>query len=348
MAAPNVLASPTFSAVSSTSSFIMLSSNTTPHESSGSSDDSDDEIVYSISEGSFLSSSGSSASDPASDDDFVVLPRPRQPRTVLETGLSTPNAGDDSDRAQTPSLASLTADLQKLSVNDSAPGSRPKKAKKARKSVLVANDGAKRKPKKAAQPSAEEATASYPSPGPSPARPKRVSTPSTAITHKEQAVVKVESKKTKSRKKKATGLGARSVVDDASEIFSDYGDSDAGSPSMYEEAVGYITSFLSNPAARENSACRLTFLQALIIELGLASSSLPASLTSAKAFLKTRAFLNIKEYLAVREQGPAAVQRIMHPSRNALIKDIKKNKNKASLRWVKDSGFQVLLVQCYH
>jgi hypothetical protein len=58
--------------------------------------------------------------------------------------------------------------------------------------------------------------------------------------------------------------------------------------------------------------------------------------------------LNIKEYLAVRGQGPAAVRRIMYPSRSALIKDIRKKNNRASLRWVKESGLQVLLVSCYH
>lgn len=132
--------------------------------------------------------------------------------------------------------------------------------------------------------------------------------------------------------------------DDSSDKFSN-GDSE---PSKYDEAVCYITSFLSNPDARNNPVCRLTFLQALIIELGLASSALPASLTSARAFLKSRVFLNIREYLAVRGQGADAVQRAMHPSRKALIKDIKKNKQKrASLGWVKESGLQVLLVKCY-
>ncbi|KAF5387109.1 hypothetical protein D9615_001861 [Tricholomella constricta] len=348
MVSPNLIASPTLSAISSASSFVVLSDSDQSRRAIFS-DDSEDEIVYSVSEESFLSSSGSSTGDPASDDDFVVLSPPRSPHNALVTGLSTPN-GDDGHRANTLSLGSLTADLATLAVKDSASASsnkhRKRKGKLSKSPVVAgAGAGATRKSKNSyTRPSAEEAAASYPSPGPSPARPKRTS--SAAPTPPPQkAVVKVVLKK---NKKKATGLGARSVVDDASERFSEYGESENGSPSIYDEAVGYITSFLSNPAARKDSACRLTLLQALIIELGLASSSLPASLTSAKAFLKSRAFLNIREYLAVREQGPAAVQRIMHPSRNSLIKDIRKNRNKAPLGWVKDSGLQVLLVQCYH
>jgi hypothetical protein len=92
----------------------------------------------------------------------------------------------------------------------------------------------------------------------------------------------------------------------------------------------------------------LALLQSLIIELGLATPSLPDSLTAAKAFLKSRAFLNIREYIAVRGQGPEAVQRAMYPSKSALIKDIKKKRNPASLKWVKQHGLQVLLVGWMH
>jgi len=148
---------------------------------------------------------------------------------------------------------------------------------------------------------------------------------------------------------RGTGFGARPIVDDISEIVDGVSDKGDEPPvtSMYEEAVKYITSFLSNPTDKD-SVCRLTLLQSLIIELGIASSSLPDSLTSAKAMLKSRAFLNIREYLAVRDQGHAAVQRVMHPSRNALIKDIRAKRNPASLKWVKQNGLQVLLVSCYH
>ncbi|KAG5644986.1 hypothetical protein DXG03_007263 [Asterophora parasitica] len=338
--------SPALSAISSASSFVLLESD---RSSTVSSNDSEDEIVYSVTEdSSFLSSSGSSAIEPASDDDFVVLTRPRTPNSVPITGLSTPNGDYPSDRANTSGLGSLTAHLENLSVDgptlvSTGSARKRRKGKKSPKSPAVAG-ASTTKLKVVAQPSTEVAAASYPSPGPSPKQSLSsipAATPSTAV-------VNATSKKSKKKKKKkATGLGARSVVDDASERFSEYGGSENGSSTIYDEAVGYITSFLSNPAARKDSACRLTLLQALIIELGLASSSLPASLTSAKAYLKTRAFLNIREYLAIRHQGPAAVQSIMHSSRSSLIKDIKK-KGKVPRAIVKDSGLQVLLVQCYH
>jgi hypothetical protein len=91
-------------------------------------------------------------------------------------------------------------------------------------------------------------------------------------------------------------------------------------------------------------------LHSLIIELGLSTSpsALPTSLRAAKALLKAQAHVNIKEYVAVREQGQAALRRAMHPSRSALIKDIRKTGNRASLKWVKNQGLQVLLVNCFH
>ncbi|KAF6764703.1 hypothetical protein DFP72DRAFT_1162657 [Ephemerocybe angulata] len=121
-------------------------------------------------------------------------------------------------------------------------------------------------------------------------------------------------------------------------------------PSMFKEASEYISSFLSSPEARSNAVCRLTLLQSLIVELGLISSALtlPASLKSAKSFLKTHAFLNIKEYISVRGQGQDAIRKILYPSRSALIRDIRKKRNAASLQWVKEHGLQVLLVGCFH
>ena len=105
------------------------------------------------------------------------------------------------------------------------------------------------------------------------------------------------------------------------------------------------SSFLSNPEAKNNSVCRLTLLQSLIIELGLATSNLPSSLKSARAFLKARVFLNIREYIAVRSQGPDAIRKAMYPTKSALIKNFKTNKGtRAPLQWVKDMGLQVLLV----
>jgi len=109
---------------------------------------------------------------------------------------------------------------------------------------------------------------------------------------------------------------------------------------------------LTNPEAKENAVCRLTLLQSLIIELGLVSSSLelPASLRAAKTFLKSHAFLNIRDYILVRDQGQQAIRNILFPSRSALMKHLRsvKKKNRVSLKWVKEHGLQVLLVGCFN
>jgi hypothetical protein len=107
--------------------------------------------------------------------------------------------------------------------------------------------------------------------------------------------------------------------------------------------------FLSDPDARTDHICRLTLLQSLIIELGLATTSaLPSTLSAARAFLKAHAFLNIREYMAVRGQGPEAVQSVLYPSKSALIKSIKRKKNGTSIKMVKELGLQVLLVGYLH
>ena len=113
--------------------------------------------------------------------------------------------------------------------------------------------------------------------------------------------------------------------------------------------VSGLDRFLSNPESK-SSVCNLTLLHSLIIELGLlaAPCPLPGSLTAAKALIKANAHINIKEYIAVRGQGQAALRNVMHPSRTALVKDIRKSGNRASLKWVKSRGLQVLLVNCFH
>jgi len=143
------------------------------------------------------------------------------------------------------------------------------------------------------------------------------------------------------------GLGQRPIVDDLSEQLSVV--SGDKTPTVYEEASTYISMFLSDPDARTDHVCRLTLLQSLIIELGLATTSaLPSTLSGAKAFLKARAFLNIREYMAVRGQGPEAVQSVLYPSKSALIKSIKKKRNATSIKLVKELGLQVLLVGYLH
>jgi len=122
----------------------------------------------------------------------------------------------------------------------------------------------------------------------------------------------------------------------------------------YEEAASFITSFLSNPSAALSCSpyTRLTFLQSLIIELGLvtpSSSTLPSSLTAAKHFLKKRAFINIGDYLSVRQEGLQKVREIMFDSKKALAMDLRKQKGrrKANKGWVKRHGLNVLLVSVF-
>lgn len=111
--------------------------------------------------------------------------------------------------------------------------------------------------------------------------------------------------------------------------------------------------FLSNPSAALTSSTytRLTFLQSLIIELGLMSPSsvLPSSMRSAKQLLKTRAFINIGEYLSVREQGLDKLQKIMFSSKKELASDLRRKKGgkKADKRWVKHHGLNVLLITVF-
>ncbi|GJJ12015.1 hypothetical protein Clacol_006253 [Clathrus columnatus] len=118
----------------------------------------------------------------------------------------------------------------------------------------------------------------------------------------------------------------------------------------YEGAVSFITSFLNAPTVGIDSSrhTRLTFLQSLIIELGLmpTSSALPASLNAATRFLKTHAFLNIRDYLSVRHEGLERLQQIMFKDKRALAKDLRKNKGRRQVdrTWAKEHGLNVFLV----
>jgi hypothetical protein len=93
-------------------------------------------------------------------------------------------------------------------------------------------------------------------------------------------------------------------------------------------------------------------LQALILELGCLPSvaagkfsipQLPGTLRQAKLLLKSHAFINVRDYLAVREQGQAALQRVMHPNRKSLIREVRKGK-RVPVQEVKNAGLNVLLV----
>jgi hypothetical protein len=94
-------------------------------------------------------------------------------------------------------------------------------------------------------------------------------------------------------------------------------------------------------------------LQALILELGclpgaaaagkFAIPELPGSMRQAKLLLKSHVFINVRDYLAVREQGQAALQRVMHPNRRSLVREVRKGR-RVPVQEVKKAGLNVLLV----
>ena len=124
----------------------------------------------------------------------------------------------------------------------------------------------------------------------------------------------------------------------------------------------FISSFLSSPSEGPKTKSDLTFLQALIVELGLCSAtnstaeqsfyhlpSLPRSIRAAKALLKSSVFLNVRDYLEQRNKGLDALRSVMHPSRQALVRDLSRGKGKKKVPRdvVKNTGLGVLLVTCY-
>ncbi|KAJ6623450.1 hypothetical protein B0H10DRAFT_1873171 [Mycena sp. CBHHK59/15] len=353
----SISAIPLSPTISSISSFAMASSRSRSSTASSQSfeiylEDSDDEIVWSVSEDS-VSSSGISAESngsPASDDDFVVLSRPRSPRAA-DTRVPTPATGG----ANIPNT--LASDLARLSVNQvSATIRRNKKAAmmvkvhKSQDDATASHKGGHAKPAATPRPGAGGSCLSPTSTPISTSTPVSERPSSVATLRKGSPSGKPAGRRRRKNRAGSPdggGLGAWPIVDDISErpdSRSEREDEDPAASSMYEAATSYINSFLED----QTSVGRLTLLQSLIIELGLASSSLPASLTAAKAMLKSRAFLNVGEYLDARQKGPAAVQGVMHPSKTSLIKDLKKRRNTTPVRWVKETGLQVLLVSCYH
>ncbi|EPQ58428.1 hypothetical protein GLOTRDRAFT_126920 [Gloeophyllum trabeum ATCC 11539] len=156
----------------------------------------------------------------------------------------------------------------------------------------------------------------------------------------------------KAKENEPAGLGERGIVDDVSEK----GDDNALVPA-YDEARKYINRFLSNP----NSCDKLILMQALIIELGLYSSSyapsapssfwtlpdLPRSLRQAKAFIKSTVFLNIRDYMTMREQGQAALRQAMHPNKRSLMLELRHKDKRVPRQVVKQMGLNVLLVQAF-
>lgn len=121
-----------------------------------------------------------------------------------------------------------------------------------------------------------------------------------------------------------------------------------------------------------NKAAHLALLQALIIELGFFTalskdestspraasptpstassfdiSDLPHSMRAAKSFIKANVFLNVREYIEVRAQGQEALQSVLHPSRRALVTQLRKKSGRVPRDWVKERGLNVFLVSCF-
>jgi len=132
----------------------------------------------------------------------------------------------------------------------------------------------------------------------------------------------------------------------------------ASSDKEYLEAKSYMDSFLKAKTPATDTAARLRLHQALLIELGVASSiqspdaalqkaPLPTSERAAKALFKAKVFINILDYVAHRTKGQLALQQRMHPSRSALKRDVQSGR-KMSLKRVKNLGLNILLAETYH
>jgi hypothetical protein len=132
-------------------------------------------------------------------------------------------------------------------------------------------------------------------------------------------------------------------------------------------------SVLTTPTDARDKAAQLAFLQALIIELGFYTPSAPApapapvptptpaqgtaplaalpdTLSAARAALKARAFVSVREYLDARAHGPQALAQVLHPSRASLRRALAGRAGaarRAPRADVKETGLSVLLVSCY-
>ncbi|KAH9854054.1 hypothetical protein C2E23DRAFT_80084 [Lenzites betulinus] len=301
---------------------------------------SDDEIVLSFSDISsleILSQRGDVPPTPGvfSDDEFVIMSRPRTPR--------------EDDLVASFSALAVAASGARSRASSSSKSSSPSKASRRRV-----------KKKRAAAPAPGNGTS--------------VATASSSKASQESLKTQTPSKARRKAKRaalreatapSASGFGDRPIVDDVSEAGSEY-PAVYVPPSVYESAQTYVSSVLSADPSKKAGIPKLAFLQALIIELGLYPAlqpddspapvappasffslpSLPSSLRAAKALLKSQVFLNVRDYLAVRSEGVDALRRVMHPSRSALLRDIRSGR-KAPVKSVKESGLSVLLVTCY-
>jgi len=352
---------------SSTSSYDILSAPAS----------SDDEVVYSPQESTDESSSDSGNESLISDDDdFVVLSRTRSPclpRALSPSGESSFSTDDVLSSAMSSlsmSQSSAGAFLRdavyfrlggvgRSATNPSVPAPTTPKAikvkpdlteeqKKQAKKQKQKAKLARRKARKAREAQAAQATST------SNGRFPVVDDASSIASQRSSTVPGLTQAQRKKASKALQGLQAATVsvphfpiVDDASSVASEDSATSTVTVTGYEDASNFITGFLSSPEGKD-AVDKLALLQALILELGVAdASALPTTITSAKKLLKAEAHVNIREYMAVRDEGQDALKAIMHASRGSLVKSIRKKKNPASLTWVKQQGLSVLLVQCF-
>lgn len=299
---------------------------------------SDDDIILwgmSDSEGSQLSSVMASSGF-ESDDDFILLQMPASVSTyTTDAGPGTiPSTGTDpiTTPVTTTSLLVTGADdladsLAQLSVLEESPHS-----------LLGAIPSYP-------QPDAADSSSLAAAPLKEASKPSAIVI--VASSKKSRAAKRKRARQRKTAEK--ARAQASSSASPSSERSEDSLTSAEDQTRLFEEASNYITAYLAHPEAKENQVCKLTLLQSLLIELGLAkgSSALPTSLRAATQIIKSTVFINIKEYLLVRTQGPQAILAAMYPSRSALVKAMRKKANRAPLQWVKDHGLNVLLVSCF-
>ncbi|KAI0818912.1 hypothetical protein BC629DRAFT_685713 [Irpex lacteus] len=371
-------ASRVLSPTSIASSFQYVTASDRHSEANSSSDDSfgsfsdvttsddDDEIVWSVSD---LSASGSSQPAAAaalrspgvlSDDEYIVLSPPlSQPRS----GMSSLSASLMNTSVEASSVDGLSDDMSNLNLAESDSST---DTDSVRPTSQASSRSRRRKRRSGRAAAVASGSTTVPAPVATPKQKKKKSKAKVSAAPASAAGSATGTGKAKRKKAKAAeakrvlltaeevaGLGERPIVDDVSEA----GDTKTA---VYEEAVQYVSEVLAASSPTEKAKSNLTFLQALILELGLLSApvtsqpfyqlpSLPRSLKAAKALLKSSVFLNVRDYLEVRNEGLDALRNVMHPSRKALIKDLSRGKGqrKVPRGYVKNSGLGVLLVTCH-
>ncbi|KAG9018721.1 hypothetical protein FRB90_010335 [Tulasnella sp. 427] len=140
--------------------------------------------------------------------------------------------------------------------------------------------------------------------------------------------------------------------------------------SAYDDAVAFITKYLSNPPQQPSVAQQLHLLQSIITELGLLTGNtpMPRSITAAKKIIKNQVHINVKDYLKRRLKqvevaqmgsmakqtvqvgvGVAEMKKLMFPSKPALMQSLRSNKkNVMSRQAIKKAGLNVFMVVVFH